>query len=196
MPNYCKIYNVICEGKSEVAYFNELSKLLREENISQPVRFVPKSVGTGHYTNVYQKFKDEYKKNSKTSNIIFVDWDIYQRNERKNLENYNKKSIKVPDFLFNHKNFEDFLALHLEEDLLNEWIDICNTNNHFEQPMVESVYLPLFKKHIFPNYDKGDFPFENFTMEILEQAIRNNDRNLPIHSDFLSNIKELLQLEV
>lgn len=194
MPNYCKIYNVICEGKSEVAYFNELSKLLREENILQPIRFVPKVVGTGHYTNVYQKFKEEYKKNSKTSNIIFVDWDIYQRNERKNLENYNKKSIKVPDFFFNHKNFEDFLALHLEEDLLNKWIDICFLNNHFEQPMVESVYLPLFKKHIFPNYDKGDFPFESFTINMLKQAIENNDKNLPIHSDFLSEIKNILQL--
>ncbi|MCA6072240.1 MAG: RloB family protein [Endomicrobium sp.] len=106
MSNLNSRYIIICEGKSEVAYIQELNKYFREKNIS--INLVSKPVGGGHYADVVRKYKEEFKKNNEYGFRIWVDKDIYERNEQKNWDKYNKRPKNIPDFCFNIFNFEDF----------------------------------------------------------------------------------------
>ena len=76
---------VICEGKSETKYLQELNRFLRENSAENSIVFVPKTVWTGHFTEVVKKYRDERKLNKKANIEIWVDYDIYKRNEQKKL---------------------------------------------------------------------------------------------------------------
>ena len=79
---------VICEGKSETKYLQELNRFLRENSTENSIVFVPKTVGTGHFTEVIKKYRSERKLNKKANIEIWVDYDIYKRNEQKNCDKY------------------------------------------------------------------------------------------------------------
>jgi hypothetical protein len=138
---------IVCEGFSEVAYIQQLNRLLRELNVS--INLCPKKVGTGEYKSVMARYKIESKNNLRTKVLVWVDYDIYVRNCIQD---------KVP-FMFNKQNFEDFLFLHLDDDKLNVWLSICQAHNHFSEPMYSEEYMPLVRQH-FSNYQKGDLPFD------------------------------------
>jgi hypothetical protein len=155
-------YIIICEGsKSEVAYIQKLNKYFREQNIN--ITLIPKAVETGHYTAVIKKYRYEFKKNKKCNFIIWVDKDIYQRNNQKNLNKYTKKPHNVPDFCFNIFNFEDFLILHYPKDSVLQHQKRCEHENHFENPLDSKKYMPLIKE-VIPGYNKSSLPkkFYNF----------------------------------
>jgi hypothetical protein len=127
-------YIIICEGsKSETAYIQELNKYFREQNIN--ITLIPKAVGTGHYTAVIRKYRYEFKENKKCKFIIWVDKDIYQKNNQGNLKKYNEKPYNVPDFYFNIFTFEDFLILHYPKDIVLQYQEMCKHENHFENPV-------------------------------------------------------------
>lgn len=166
---------VICEGPSEESYLQELNRVFREENI--PIVFVPRASCGGNYKNVENKYKKEKRNNSKTEIIIWQDKDIYIRNEKDNNTNYIKKPQGIPDFLFNINNFEDMLVLHLDDSMIKTWEIECVQKNHFNTPMTKNVYEPIFIEKIIPDYKKGDFPFDNFNLDMLNTALRNNKSN-------------------
>lgn len=56
---------VICEGKSEKKYLQELNKFLRETSVDNSIAFIPKEVGTGHYNEVVKRYRNERKLNKK-----------------------------------------------------------------------------------------------------------------------------------
>lgn len=178
-----KRFIVICEGKSEEAYLNELNRVFRDKEV--PLVFFPKIAISGHYKDLIKKYKEEYKINKNTDILILADKDIYIRNERNNKYQYEQKQSNIPNFLFHINNFEDFLVLHLEEDVLTNWISICESYNHFDMPLSSNKYIPLYTKHIFSSYTKGLFPFQKFNIETIKNAINNNNKNLKIKSDFL-----------
>ncbi len=185
-----KVYIVICEGTSEDKYIKEINKFFRENDISVTLYSV--IVGNGSFSQVYKKFKEEKIKNKKGKFIIWVDDDIYQRNKNEKKQ-YDERKKFVPDFKFNKYNFEDMIVLHLSDDKIDQWNNICIQNNHFNTPMTSCKYLPLFCDNIIPEYEKGNFPPEEFDTNTISRAIKNNNNEkIKFHSDFLSFIEEIL----
>ena len=70
---------IFCEGESEYAYIHELNRFLRENEYG--FAFVPKVIGTGVYSEVLAKYKEEHKDNPRTLLRIMLDDDIYTRND-------------------------------------------------------------------------------------------------------------------
>ncbi len=188
MPLPKKNYLVVCEGKSELVYIQELNRFLDDNNYN--FTLIPKMVGCGHYTEVIRKYKKVKESNKKADIIIWVDKDTYFRNDKNDKDKYARKSNKIPDFYFSTQNFEDFLVLHLDTKILNDWMNICFQRNHHKIPMKKDTYLPLFQQHLFPNYNKGNLPFE-ITAELLKCLFKNNkDNRVFFKCQFASFIKE------
>lgn len=142
---------VICEGESEYAYIQNINRILRHKN-SYGALFKPVPVNTGYFNKVKNKYRAEYKNNPKSSIIIWVDFDLYKRNDKDCMDSYKKKQ-GIPDFLFSYMNFEDFLILHENKETISAWLKLCG--NHFNEPMHSEEYLIKFKQ-IVPYYKKGE----------------------------------------
>jgi len=188
MPVLKKIIVVICEGKSEMAYLQELNRLFREENIALAFKVVTSN--GGNFSRIIAKYREERAKNRKQEIVIWVDKDIYCNgsNDAKKFEDRYH-----PDFFFNHMNYEDFLVLHLAEKDVLKWQVICNKHNHFTKPMHSAEYCPLINQNnIFGDqaeYTKGSIPFD-LSLKRLEQAFGNNEcKQISFSSGFLSLLK-------
>jgi hypothetical protein len=48
---------ILCEGESEIAYIQELNRYLRENECD--FIFIPKLIGSGFFTDVHKKHKEE-----------------------------------------------------------------------------------------------------------------------------------------
>ena len=192
-----KQYIIICEGKkSEVKYLQELNRYLAEEYCIYYKKFVCKPVGTGHYNEVIKKYRSERKLDKKANIEIWVDYDIYKRNEQKNLDKYQNKPNGIPNFKFNYFNFEDFLIMHFDDDTLNKWKEICKTNNHFNEPMKSEKYLKLVKLNLFPDYDKSllttEFEINNNS---LNNLFKHNSKQSELKSDFAEFLESVIGKE-
>ena len=189
----CKIFIIICEGSSEESYISELNKFFRENSIN--IILKSELVGTGGYKSVTKKYKDIHKKNNKDKIpiIIWVDKDIYLRNNNNCMDNYKKKAKNIPDFLFNYQNFEDFLVLHENKFILDKWIEICKKHNHFITPLHSDKYIELLKNNIFTEYKKGDLPLNINETSLQNLLDHNRDKNIPIKSDFSDFLLNILK---
>ena len=181
---------VVCEGPSERAYLQELNRYLDEEAI--PIHFLPKSSGGGDYGKVIKKFKEERKANRRTEIIIWVDWDIYQRNDRSNCDNYRGKPDDIPDFHFSYKNFEDYLSMHCDRSELDKWVESCVGRDHFNSPSHSSEYIPAFITFIGGAYDKGDMPIEITHHSLNNLKTHQNDTSILFKCDFAKVLFELI----
>lgn len=183
-----KIFHLVCEGKSEMAYLKELNRFLRENNYL--CSFSIEIAGSGFYRDVKKAIKIKKEKERKIDRIIvWIDKDIYLRGD----DTLPKFIPSCIDIKFSYMNYEDFLTLH---DLiwLKKWTSICQSYNHFITPMHRNVYEPLFKSNICNNYKKGDMPFE-INDNRLNQLFLNNEsgiRNNQIHSDIVDFVKEVI----
>lgn len=193
-PSYC----VLCEGKSEFAYLQELNKFIRENDIGIKLTLNPVMIGCGHYSEVtkqYRKIKELKKKDKIAGIIIWVDKDVYKRNENKNSIKYARKQTSIPNFKFNIYNFEDFLAMHLPSTELAKWQAICEREGHFATPMTADQYEPLLAGSIFPGYSKGKLPDGIITIDSLRNLKMNQaDKTVKFDSDFAKFLCDLLHL--
>jgi hypothetical protein len=148
-------------------------------------------VETGHFKEVRKKYKCEKKKNKKSKLCIWIDKDIYKRNENRNNDEYIKEPKSIPDFRFNYFNFEDFLILHLDRNSILEYQKKCEDKNHFNIPMKVEVYMPLIK-NIFSGYKKGTLPADFvISEESLKRLFLNNqDSDIKFRSDFAGFLQE------
>ena len=178
---------IVCEGESEVAYIQELNRLFRELEISATLQ--PVCVGTGFFSNVVAAYRNARRDNPRTDIQIWVDWDIYARNERQCMDAYSRKGGGIPSFCFSRQNFEDFLVTHLAEDELARWLEVCRSSGHLKEPLHSEQYIPLFRETLFPQYSKGDIPFP-LTHECIERMLQNQDKDdMPLHCDFANTIR-------
>lgn len=152
-----EVHIIICEGSSEVAYLQELNRLLRENEI--PLVYIQKPCDGGQYSKVVRKYKEVRKENRRSPIHICIDYDTYLRNNSNNWTSYRNRPQGIPEFLFTTMNFEDFLSLHLDKTLSDSWHHLCSRNNHFSSPMHSETYTPLFTANIVPGYRKGEIPF-------------------------------------
>lgn len=186
---------ILCEGESEYAYIQELNRFLRENEYNLVFFPVYPPIGTGFYSNINERFKEQHKKNPRTPIKILLDDDIYVRSENAREQDNTSKLATCPykeEFLFNTHNFEDFLMLHCDDETLNQWLTKCIEHNHENVPMHSEEYEPLVND-FFPGYAKGSFPFSAITQGMLDNLFRHNeDSSIFIKSDFASYLKELL----
>ena len=194
-PNYI----VVCEGRSEFAYLNELNRFLRElgkTKIKQTKMFIPKIVGTGDYYPVVKEFKKQKKENKNTPIAIWVDYDRYCRNDNHNKDDYADRNVsKIPNFLFNYHSFEDFFVMHYDDEVLNRWQDICQLQNHFTQPLKSDMAESLLRQHLFPEYAKSSLlPDFVVSKEGLSNLFRHQQsQTCRFKSDFAAFLMKELQ---
>lgn len=189
-----KTYMILCEGSSEFAYIQQINRILDQNNIS--ISLVAKEIGTGHFSDVEKAYKKQCKENKKLAKVIWVDKDIYTRNDKHNDTKYSNKEPNIPDFLFTTYNFEDFLVMHLDDNIVNAWEQILNVNRHFNTPLKSNEYIPLLKENIaiFNNYEKGNIPFD-ITLENIKQAYRNHrNPQIQFKCEFLEFLNEMIDL--
>lgn len=187
-----KTYVILCEGSSEFAYIQILNRILNDNSINKSL--VAAVIGTGHFSDVEQVYKKQYKKNKKLEKHIWVDEDIYKRNDKYNGTKYSNKDAAIPNFLFNKYNFEDFLVMHLDDDTIDYWEQTLNIKGHFSIPLKAKEYIPLIKEKIkiFNNYEKGVLPFD-ITLDNIKQAYSiHQNPNIKFKSDFLDFINEYI----
>lgn len=192
-----KQYIIIGEGKkSEDKYLQDLNRYLLEEYSIYTKTFVYIPVGTGLITEIKKVYKKIKKENPRSAIEIWVDYDIYKRNEQGVLEKY-KKNVeegRIPEFKFNYFNFEDFLIMHFDSNTLSKWETICKANNHFDTPMKSIVYLKLIRANLFKDYDKNSLTHEfNIDKNSLENLFRNNSKQSDIKSDFATFLERVLK---
>lgn len=186
MPSYI----MVCEGFSERAYLQRLQSFLdaQTEDWSVPLRFIPKlpvnsdgdENGGGLYTNVTRCYKQQRKENKKSKIEVWVDHDIYVRQdsapERRNVASYMGKPAGIPDFVFSFHNFEDFLALHLDDAAIQRWHTAFDPA-HVAKPLHSVDYLPLYES-VIPGYRKGDLSPDFITRDSLSRMKANLARPL------------------
>ena len=74
---------IVCEGSSEKAYVQALNRILYRGSDAWPLpAFRPELAGQGCYSSVVKTFKAVVGKNKNARPLIWVDRDIYLRNER------------------------------------------------------------------------------------------------------------------
>lgn len=192
MPSYI----MVCEGRSEFVYLQRLQSYLDTQTADWPVplRFIPKvpvdsggeENGGGFYKNVDKCYRQQRRENGTSKIEVWVDDDIYVRqgspSETSNGANYMGKPAGIPDFLFSSHNFEDFLALHLDEAAIQRWHTAFDPA-HVAKPLHSGDYLPLYES-VIPGYRKGALPPDFITKDSLLRLKNNLARPLvPVPAD-------------
>ncbi len=180
---------LVCEGPSERAYIQKLNRYFDEEEI--PLQFIARPSNGGQFSQVIRKYREQKRNNKKSIIKIWVDWDIYLRNDAKNMDHYKAKPSDIPDFLFSYLNYEDFLTMHLDSEILNKWRLSCNKRNHFTSPSHSSEYIEEFVKFI-GNYSKGEIPFEINKQSLDNLKKHQEDSSIPFKCDFADELFYLL----
>lgn len=143
-----------------------------------PLRFIGPTQAIAK-NGAFGKIKSTYNQNrrcNKAASIqVWVDFDLYHRNDKKSGDLYAAKTSGIPDFLFSFHNFEDFFALHHDGTALTEWLKFGSPAGlrHFTDPLHSVGYLPEIQR-IFPGYAKGGLPADFISW----QSLRNLKANL------------------
>ena len=173
-----KKYFIVCEGKSEYEYIQELLKILLENSENIYIKAI--DAQGGDFTNLITKYKEQKEKYKKNDDfIIWADYDIYLRNNNKNNNKYIKSEYKNL-LKFSYFNFEDFLIMHKKKDSVIDWQKIMEEENHFKEPIHSERVQYLIKEHeVFNDYKKGKIPielndksFDNLRKNFLDKDIK------------------------
>jgi hypothetical protein len=175
---------VLCEGLSEETYIVCLNRFFN----SQPnnlIRLVPKIIGGKNA--VLKSWKKIKAENRNFRCVIWLDKDVYKRREM------SLPKISPDVFLFNTYNFEDFLVMHLGQESVMKWQEICCNLNHFLTPMTSKVCEESITQ-IFEKYKKGSMPNEvTISSESLANLFNNQQNDgILFSSDFVIFLKNLL----
>lgn len=172
-----KQISVVCEGRSEYVYLQRLQSFLEKQadGWDIPLQFFPKEgpeVNGGDYRIAVANYKRVWNGNRRAHIEVWVDYDIYLRDDRQNMAKYRSKPSGIPDFRFAFHTFEDFLVMHMEEALVGKWRAVFEPQGHFKTPLHSSKYEPLFQE-IIPLYRKGTLSPDFITVESLKRLKKN-----------------------
>lgn len=192
--NRRSIYIVVNEGTSERTYLQSLRSFLANrmplgDDFCPRLDLIPRvtngGIGGGAFPLVRKTYRMCRQADRHTPIVIWVDADIYVRkataDERHNAEAYSKKG-SLPDFCFSVMNFEDFLALHFDDDLFDQWYDAVAATGHFGMPLLGDVYArvfaPIWALQIsrlglpIVEYAKGDLPVDFISVATVGNMMR------------------------
>lgn len=186
---------IVCEGKSDYSYLNALQRFIDNElplpkgQVDTPLRFVPcpdpYGTGTGNYEKIIQIYREIVEDFAPDPVEIWVDADIYIRNEpypsdssKHNGDEYRNREQNIPIFHFSYHNFEDFVALHCDAVTFAKWkanvlcaVSGATKQTHRDCPMSSSEYAPHLQA-VIPHYSKRKIPF-SMSIERLANLRRN-----------------------
>lgn len=196
---------VVCEGESEWTYLQRLNSALASEPfpegwVEPPVRFIgrPKKtgVGKGSFKAVERALRKEMKMNPSAEKWAWVDADLYARDYKDCGTNYQKRATGIPPFHFSIFNFEDFLALHLDDEKFDHWVKVMTDAGHFKNPLHWDDYKGHFE-NVMPGYQKGGLPADFVTLASLGNLNRHlsqmpivNLKSLQVERTFASSMLE------
>lgn len=201
MAKTLKIYHIICEGSSEVAYLNELNKYIRSFGFGEHF-----SIKTYNLNGVFPYGKSPYKhvkneydkaiKNKQEADEVFVwlDNDVFKRGEL--LKDALQQKLKgFSGMKYNYENFEDFLVMHLLDKQVQDWHEICVKERHFDIPMFGEKVGKLITS-IIPGYAKGSLSQAiQINGEFLNRLYKNQENSkIKFTSDFVDVIKQLVKI--
>lgn len=180
---------VICEGKSEFAYLQELNRYCREEEIGLIFNGEIASGGTPHLLNTALR-RIRMRLQGRVRAYAMLDKDIYQRQQAKVTD-----IAKGITCMFNVWCFEDFLVLHASRDKVRLWDKMCRETGHYNTPLTGVTIENKLRHLVYPGYKKGFLPK---SMRIDETSLQNlftNNENPEIcmHSDFAVFLKEMFE---
>lgn len=191
--------HVVCEGKSERNYLAALNRLFRDSGIGVTLVY-PKPQkrgredGGGHFKVIQRAYREYVGSNRNIHPWVWVDWDVYLRNDQHCRELYESRAAGIPAFLFSICNFEDFLVLHSSRERVMDWVQICSEHQHFDLPMQAEKYMPLFKRQ-FPEYRKGSLP-DSLVMlgngQIANALTHSLDPGIPLKCDFIEHLAHFI----
>lgn len=186
---------VVCEGASECNYLVHLQRLLRELPLradggvpltliglpkdSDPLTLQQKGVGTGVFGKVVMAYKCEHRKNPSARILVWVDDDLYVRDDKACGTDYARRPSGIPDFSFSAHNFEDFLALHFPDEQFEAWKNMFAETGHFQVPLHGAEYEPYLQQ-VWPHYKKAELPLGFVSIESLCNMIRHLARLPPM----------------
>ena len=195
---------VVCEGASECNYLLHLQRLLRElpprvaEGVPlmliglpkerDPLTLRQKGVGTGEFGKVVSAYRCEQRKNPSARILVWVDDDLYVRDDKACGTNYARRPSGIPDFSFSVHNFEDFLALHFSDEQFKEWKRVFAATGHFQAPLHGTEYAPHFQQ-VWPQYKKADLPLGFVSVESLRNMIRHLARLPPMANGPINRVR-------
>jgi hypothetical protein len=142
---------IVCEGESEWTYLQRLQGFLDKQELPPDIFEAPliftaprpalaKSGSFGKMTTIYKETRSRYRN---TAIHIWVDFDLYHRNDQKSATHYAAKAAGIPDFHFSFHNFEDFYALHFDGVALRQWQQFGGPEGkrHFDIPQAMRLRL-------------------------------------------------------
>lgn len=191
---------IVCEGESEEAYVKALGQFLRDQ-MGVRISFKTGDAGGRTFSKIKEAMRDLQKRNHEECRTyaqmrIMADWDCYARSEKER-EKYEKEKARLPKFLFQYFNFEDFLLMHFPTEIVEAWKKYATA--HFKRPWSEDEYVPKFKVFVgqyekelkdLQNYRKGNvFPL---TQAHLDNLLQNNTKDGLPRSDFAAFLQELI----
>lgn len=212
MPFVPKRFLILCEGASECAYLQHLNAFLKQlppsdgflQLIPKPSRKSEKTggligCGNGTFGVVSNWYKNVKRENPHQKIEIWVDSDLYVRNDKDCFTQYNRKPQSIPGFKFSIHNFEDFLAFHANDNQYEQWKRLMENAGHFQRPLHFDDYRPLFLE-VFPEYRKGKmvpFHINEASLKILFRHLRNdlpnfNMRELTTYESFAHFLNRIL----
>lgn len=197
MDSYRKphVIRIVCEGKSEKAYIGSLNSLFRNHNV--PLVLKCTVAGSGLFPLVlkaYRKCREQRDRSCREEPWIWVDSDLYERNEKKCMEQYGKRDASIPAFLFSTHNFEDTLVLHNGDDTVEKWRRLCHGG---AVALHAREYMPLLLS-LYPDYEKGSLPERMIplTPQLLHNAYRHShDEGIPFKCDLIERLVPIIQRE-
>lgn len=208
---------VFSEGRSEIIYMQKLRSFINREGLIRDFKFefddshCIKGVGAGNYTaqsianKVLKCILEDLPKKSERKDkkiAVWIDYDIFQKFRKtlrlSDFESIVRARIAESEFIFyyNEMNFEDFFVLHFN-DKVDEWNEICNRLNHFNEPKLgeDNIHLEYFKTKVFPGYRK-DLLIRGFELDV-EKIINaiNNSRSTTVgmSSDIVDLLEDIIK---
>jgi hypothetical protein len=206
-----KIYHIICEGKSEVSYIERLNRFFDNNDINcsfktynlRGVVPVKDKSEKSSYTKILNIYRNEvlFSKEKGELVILWLDDDMFIEktlNKDRLRSQFSKEcGNNQIIFCYNYENFEDFLVMHLEEDVFLSYYRECDAKQHFKKPLRANEYSIIMEQYAFKNYNKGKLP-DNFIIDensLKNASERNNNNNYKCSCDLLRIImKEISKI--
>lgn len=183
------LYLVICEGSSEYAYIQELNRFLNERG--HALVFNAVNAHGGGIDGIRRLCRDRrIRANGRA--LVMADGDIYADATGLNGRRYLKWRDRLPRFLFQYQNFEDFLLMHYPQTVLDAWRREVEPKRHFVTPLVAREYEDVFRGFIRAHedelrfgddYQKGDMPFSLDEGKLANLFANDSETGFP-RSDF------------
>ena len=191
-------YLIICEGASEVAYVQELNRFLSENGCALTLGV--KDAQGGSFKKIRLLCRSLHIRMGNV--FVMVDRDIYFDEASANRKQYEKEMDKLPKFLFQYYNFEDFLLMHCSPEIVLKWRDRVKDKGHFVTPLSAREYEPIFSEFIheytdelkfMQEWQKGDMPFEITKERLMNLFANQGEAGLP-RSEFAEFLMRRISL--